>query len=338
MTLSQMAAREPERNFRMMGERMIGVHVRYPFSLVERAGKSKTTYTMTFSILGKVKSRIRRTIYKQLPKFSAVNAMVANQLIVSFTVKAEADGDAYATMLSVLDIVTNAFRSDKRPVIVPDRCPICGKNNCDGFALFGANFTLAHKNCVLAKSDKKAENAKKNKRSGSYLMGLIGAILGAAIGCIPVVLVVLFTNTDYGMLYFLIPLLSYQGYKLLRGKLGNGARVIVILSSFIAFFIMYPVMAYLRDAVGGRVSYDFFEYLTYFMLNVTPIAFLRVAGFGLIFLIIGLATGFKTLGTSTKDVLRDAVVSIESITNLDGSYSAASAEHRYDTPSVELDY
>jgi len=336
MTLSQIAGREPERNFRMVDERMIGVHARYPFSLVERTVRAKTTYTLTFSVFGQVKSRVVRAIKKQLPKFSQVNAAVANQLIVVFT--KGSDEDAYATLINVLDIVTDSFVSDKKPVVVSDKCPLCNRGECDSFALFGASFAPAHKICVLNKNDKKAEQAKENKKSGSHLMGLIGAILGAAVGCLPTILLVIFINTEFGMLYLLIPLLSYQGYKLFRGKLGNGARVIVILTSFIAFFIMYPVMSYLVNIVGSRVSYSFYEFFTYFIVNVTPVEFLTAAWFGLIFLLIGIATGFKTLGTSSNDVLRDAATSVESITNVDGTYSEASAERRYQTPSVELEY
>lgn len=58
-----------------------------------------------------------------------------------------------------------------------------------------------------------------NQESGSYLTGLLGAIIGGLLATIPAVAVIWFTETAYSLLYFLIPLGVYHGYRLARGKM-----------------------------------------------------------------------------------------------------------------------
>ena len=71
--------------------------------------------------------------------------------------------------------------------------------------------------------------------SGSYISGLIGAVLGAAVGTIPWFLASTFLSVYIGWLGFIVGWVSLCGYKLLRGtKSTVYASVVVYITSILA--------------------------------------------------------------------------------------------------------
>ncbi len=119
-----------------------------------------------------------------------------------------------------------------------DKCPVCGQNDCDSAAPNGNVFRLVHIDC-LARNAEKAQNAKEeNDFSGSYITGLIGALLGMIVGTLPSLLVIILSNTVYSLLMALIPICAYFGYKLLRGKMNAAALVISIIMAVLGVLLI----------------------------------------------------------------------------------------------------
>ena len=82
------------------------------------------------------------------------------------------------------------------------------------------------------------EKAEENQTNGSYLLGLIGAILGTLVGLIPNLLTAVYTETIYSILFALIPICAMLGYKLLKGKMDTGSIIIVVVLSLISVPLM----------------------------------------------------------------------------------------------------
>ena len=82
------------------------------------------------------------------------------------------------------------------------------------------------------------EKAEENQTNGSYLLGLIGAILGTLVGLIPNLLTAVYTETIYSILFALIPICAMLGYKLLKGKMDTGSIIVVVVLSLISVPLM----------------------------------------------------------------------------------------------------
>lgn len=75
--------------------------------------------------------------------------------------------------------------------------------------------------------------------------GIIGGILGAIVGVLPSFLSVVLVEKIYALLFALIPLCIYYGYKLLKGKMNKVVIVLtVILSVLSVYMIEMLLLAY----------------------------------------------------------------------------------------------
>ncbi len=84
------------------------------------------------------------------------------------------------------------------------------------------------------------------KKEGSYLSGIIGAIIGGAIATIPWVLVYVYGNLMLSLLALLIGAGEFYGYKLFKGKLDKKLPIIIIVLALIivtiATLLVIPAM------------------------------------------------------------------------------------------------
>lgn len=94
-----------------------------------------------------------------------------------------------------------------------------------------------------------------------YILGLVGALLGAVIGCIPWFIVSTFMNYFVGLLGFVVGIASFFGYKLLKGPKKTVyafgtillcSALCVLLSGVVSYYVM--TMNLLADELN--VSYS----------------------------------------------------------------------------------
>ena len=72
------------------------------------------------------------------------------------------------------------------------------------------------------------------KVKNNYVLGVLGALIGAFVGSIPWILMYVYGNMMYSLLAILIVLCSYYGYKITKAKIDRKLPVILSITSFIA--------------------------------------------------------------------------------------------------------
>lgn len=312
-------------SFKLSGDTAVGIYKGYPVALRVTNGDNRDTLSLKLQLDNAIPSKVIKSIRKSLPKGAKVTSAAAGLLSV-ICICDYSDGESSANAASLarqmLDVSLDAFQLSKRPLRPRQRCACCGKPECDSAALMGEVFLPVHRECVVNRSQKESDEAQRNEESGNYVLGFIGALLGALIGCIPNVLLIRLVQTEYGFLYIIIPFASFIGYKLFRGKRGATGRVIVILCTLLGFLVMQPTNYFIAFQMEG---YDFglFEVMGLYFTNMTITDILTDTWFGILFLCIGIVSGAKTIGSSNHDAIQAANASIDSIVSLNSVYDSA---------------
>lgn len=202
----------------------------------------------------------------------------------------------------------------KYNLYIPNVCPVCGRTDCDSYAYIKGSYRSVHAACVQSQAQATHEKAEKNLREGNYGLGIVGAVLGAIIGSLPAVLIQLLTGYLFVLLYALVPLGTYYGYKLFKGKMTKAVLGIVIVIGI----LMVPVMQYIEFLLDEIIYYGAFYSPAFyfsdisFALTADPVLVLVSWGQMLFFMALGiLIVSGIILRTPQADVL-------------DTSFSAAS--------------
>ncbi len=115
-------------------------------------------------------------------------------------------------------------------------CAVCGQDSGEGYTLQGGFVQQMCAPCHEKLTDATTEIKRERAETGSYLTGLVGAVLGGIIGIIPWVLIGMLGYIA-GISGFIMAFLSYKGYLLLRGKRGPGMTWIMILVLIVFTYI-----------------------------------------------------------------------------------------------------
>ena len=126
------------------------------------------------------------------------------------------------------------------------KCVVCGEEAENGS--FGGIYVPVHSECVDSlKELSKQEVAEENKNIANLPKSIILAFVGAIVGLIPSVISILGFGTMIALLYALIPLASFFGYKLGKAPKRWYATLIVIVLSV---FVVVALDIYLYDLIA----------------------------------------------------------------------------------------
>jgi len=217
-----------------------GAHRGYPFIAVFKAAR-QGSITVSMTVEGKVDGKLLKAIRSDLPK-GCISQPARNQGTVVFTVQ-QKDADPTPLFEQVLEAVSTHFR--EAGLTPSNVCPVCHQPGCDGLAFLNAGYVPVHQACV--QNEVRAVNlkAQKNQATGNYFTGFLGALLGGLVGTIPNVIAAVWLERIVAILYALIPLGAYYGYKLFRGKMNKAALVSAIVSSVINLFMVEYISQYI---------------------------------------------------------------------------------------------
>lgn len=98
----------------------------------------------------------------------------------------------------------------------------------------------------------------KAKAKGSYLAGMLGAIIGGAIGAIPWILVYIYGNMMLSLLAVLIAAGEFYGYKLFKGKMTKLTPAIIMIIAIVivsvATLLVIPAITLGNEGINVNVN------------------------------------------------------------------------------------
>ena len=129
-------------------------------------------------------------------------------------------------------------------------------------------------------------DAKKGKK-GSFLLGIIGALLGGIIGAIPWILMYIYGNMMLSILAVVIAAGTFYGYKLFNGKISKVLPIVIMVVSVLvvalATFVFIPMFYLHSEGLAISISSIKSLYMNSEFLN----GILKDAGIAVIFTLLG---------------------------------------------------
>ena len=166
------------------------------------------------------------------------------------------------------------------------------------------------------------------QKEGSYVTGLLGALLGAAVGAIAWCLVMQL-GIIASLVGFAIGWLAEKGYTLLKGKAGNGKLVILI------FAVIFGVLL----GTFAAHAVDWYKAIAEFYPNaVTTINGREIlVGYGDIpkLIVYTLGTDSEYLGATVKDVLLGLLFAFMGVFSILKAAAGKKTTPRNDPPAVQ---
>lgn len=145
----------------------------------------------------------------------------------------------------------------KNGVEPPKNCVICEKENCDSLAFIGTENNPIHKQCLQDYLMKVRNKVEDNRRWGNYFTGLVGAVLGMVVGAIPLIFSMWIVNQLFSVLFVLIPISTYFGYKFFRGKMNAFVIILAILFSVVGVYFSEIALWCLELLDKSQLTWEF---------------------------------------------------------------------------------
>ena len=127
------------------------------------------------------------------------------------------------------------------------------------------------------------------KDENNNLLGILGAILGAFVGAIPWILVYVYGNLMFSILAFIIALVSFKGYTLLKGKVTKNTPVIIgvisILIVIISTLIIIPGLILAKKGFDVNIK----SIISLYNSSTFVFAIIRDLVIAIIFTILGIS-------------------------------------------------
>ena len=188
------------------------------------------------------KASISRQFEAELKTWSGkLYSWIGDQLVLSAPLnRKKAKG-------TTADYIHFALEALSRAGLSPcGQCPYCGDGNCDHAACTPKGYRLAHYRCLQQQALTVKSKAEDNQQNGNYLPGILGAFLGMIVGSVPTFLTIAFMQMEYALLFALIPICAYFGYKLFGGRMNRTALVVSIVMAVLGVFLLnFEYIAYM---------------------------------------------------------------------------------------------
>ena len=276
----------------------------YPLSITHFGGKM---VSVCLGIQAIADAQLRRAVKRDLKAQGVSSGVGMNYL--TFNIKTDIASPAasvYDELLRVTALLPSLGAAPQ------DGCSICGLGDTDAYMATGAVqgnlpvYGAVHQQCVKNRWTGAVKAVE--EESGNYLTGIIGALLGAIVGCIPTVLFIWFADTISSLVCALIPICAFYGYKLFRGRMNAVAMISSIVFSVISGAL--AVCAY--DIIDSMANYGYtFEEAILYMQIYLPVDveyrtyFVGLLVQVLLFVALGIFISFGILRRTNKGKVKD---------------------------------
>ena len=164
-----------------------------------------------------------------------------------------------STLHSLLHLAKHKFAEFE--LTPPAECPLCHNTGCDAYAFLEEAYRPTHAACVKNRLQLPSKDETlPSMVTGRYSTGILGALLGAFIGILPLLAQVMAQGKLTTPLYAFVPILSALLFRLLRGKANRAfSAICVLLSSFVAVYIMEIFLYWVVLSSGAGHLIGFWE-------------------------------------------------------------------------------
>ena len=163
-------------------------------------------------------------------------------------------------------------------------------------------------------------------KKGSYLLGIIGAIIGGIIAAIPWVLTYCFGNMIVAILSFLIAFGAFTGYKLFKGKIGKLLPVIIAVVSILVVIVATLVVCQLILMAKEGIDISFKNLQLIYESDEFMSAIMQDLLVSLLFTVIGIASSLKSIYIQIKEGSKDIKFSEQALVDKTYEESKEKAE------------
>lgn len=235
---------------------------------------------------------IQKTVGMNMVRLDSV-ALQSNAVLVAFKhgVKVSDKHQTY------LDNLANVFNHlGLKPL---NHCPFCGKEDMDSHRIIKGVPVKLHDECAKSFYKNITEKIEEEEHSNAHIASsLFYALMGAIAGAIPTVISIVFFQYMLAILYALIPLGSFYGY-----KYGKAARKswVPIYVSIISLIIVLGMNFGLYYSIAVAENFTFNEAL---QVEEFRRAFTGDLGISILFLGIGILISWKKMYTQTTSAIK----------------------------------
>ncbi|MCL2562561.1 MAG: hypothetical protein FWE08_00800 [Oscillospiraceae bacterium] len=186
--------------------------------------------------------------------------------------------DAGTWYEQAMDALETALREEG--ITAPTGCAICGQSGSDALAHYDGRLALVHMSCLRTWKDSQQEALELKKQNSGHLRGVIGGLIGGIVGALPALLALNFMDYFVGVLFAIIPMGIYFGWKVLGGKLSKITTVFTIIYTLLVALTVEIIDTWLRlreiiptfTLMQTIESYLDIEFFTEYLMRYTLIA------------------------------------------------------------------
>ena len=201
---------------------------------------------------------------------------------------------------------------------------------------------------------KNTANQEKNKKvetkeiSGSYVTGIIGAIIGGTIGAVPWIIAYIYGNMMIALLAILIAGGAYYGYKICKGKITKKVTIIITIISIIivALVTLLIIPVILIHTEGMNTNLATIQYL--YQDEEFTSGIIRDTLIAIVFTAVGVAVvnssikkdleeGVANSVQTPEEFAKEKQEAISKIKPIFEKYNAVSKEHTIDKIELEAE-
>ena len=190
---------------------------------------------------------------------------------------------------------------------------------------------------------------KENKKaSGNYFTGIIGAIIGGAIGAVPWIIAYIYGNMMIALLAILIAGGAYYGYKICKGKITKKVTIIITIISIIivALVTLLIIPVILIHTEGMNTNLATIQYL--YQDEEFTSGIIRDTLIAIIFTAVGVAVvnssikkdleeGVTNKEQTPEEFAKEKQEAINKIKPIFEKYNAVTKEHTIDKIELEAE-
>ena len=190
---------------------------------------------------------------------------------------------------------------------------------------------------------------KENKKaSGNYFTGIIGAIIGGAIGAVPWIIAYIYGNMMIALLAILIAGGAYYGYKICKGKITKKVTIIITIISIIivALVSLLIIPVILIHTEGMNTNLATIQYL--YQDEEFTSAIIRDTLIAIVFTAVGVAVvnssikkdleeGVTNKEQTPEEFAKEKQEAISKIKPIFEKYNAVTKEHTIDKIELEAE-